>query len=542
MGWPTVASSCTFRVAKVRSLSHRCHRPRGRKTDLSSNNCRSSQGALSCYSSFFQLRRVTAWILRFVDNCRSDGEPIRTCLTISELSAAEKYWFVIAQAECFPTEIAAVKSKHYLPEDSNLIAFQPFLDSAGVLRVGGRASHSMMTYSKVHPIILHGKHPLTRLIIRTEHLRLLHAGPALLSASLGWRYHIMQLRKMVWSLTRQCTTCQRQSSKTVPQMMGQLPMERVTPSCVFERVGVDYAGPFLIKSGKVRKPTILKAYACIFISLAVKAVHVELVSDLTTEAFLATLRRFIARRGLPTFIWSDHGTNFVGAKRELKELYQFLEQGKPQGILSDFCASRNIEWRFIPEHGPHFGGLWEAAIKSVKKHLRCCIGESRLTFEELTTVLAQVEACLNSRPLIPSPSTDDDGFEILTAGHFLIGQPLSALPDPSFSHQPVSLLHHWHLCQNIMRRFWQRWSSEYLPILNRYNKWRHPTRNLSVGDVVLLKEDAAIPTKWPLGRVIEVHPGTDKLVRVATIRTSKGTYKRPISKLAVLVPRNEAGT
>ena len=188
--------------------------------------------ALSRYSSFFHLRRVTAWILRFVDNCRSDGESIRTCLTVSELSAAEKYWFVIAQADCFPTEIAAVNAKHHLPEDSNLIVFQPFLDSAGVLRVGRRASHSMMMYSKVHPIILHGKYPLTRLIIRTEHLCLLHAGPALLSASLGRRYHIVQLRKTMWSLTRQCTTYRRQASKPVPQMMGQLPMKRVTPMLV----------------------------------------------------------------------------------------------------------------------------------------------------------------------------------------------------------------------------------------------------------------------------------------------------------------------
>ena len=169
----------------------------------------------------------------------------------------------------------------------------------------------MMMNTKVHPIILHGKHPLTRLIILTEYLRLLHAGPALLSASLGRRYYIVQLRKMVWSLTRQCTTCRRQASKPVPQMIGQLPMERVTPGCVFVRGWVDYAGPFLIKSGKVWKPAIFKAYACLFVSLAVKAIHVELVSDLTTEAFLATLRRFIARRGLPTFIWSDHGTNFV---------------------------------------------------------------------------------------------------------------------------------------------------------------------------------------------------------------------------------------
>ena len=216
-----------------------------------------------------------------------------------------------------------------------------------------------------------------------------------------------------------------------------------------------------------------------------------------------------------------------------------MEQNETQDILSNFGASRNIEWRFIPEHGPHFGGLWEATVKSVKKHLRCCVGESKLNFEELTTVLAQVEACLNSRPLIPLPTTDDDGLEVLTPGHFLIGQPLTALPDPSFSHQSVSLLRRWQLCQNIVRRFWQRWSSEYFPILNRYNKWRSPTRNLSVGDVVLLKEDKVISNKWPLGRVTQVYPGTDKLVRVATIRTSKGTYKRPVTKLAVLVPHDQ---
>ena len=138
---------------------------------------------------------------------------------------------------------------------------------------------------------------------------------------------------------------------------------------MFQRVGVDYAGPFLIKSGSIRKPTILKAYACVFVSLTVKAVHVELVSSLTTGAFVATLRHFIGRRGLPTLIWSDHGTNFVGAKRELIDLYKFLAQEYHQEMITDFCTSQSIEWHFIPEHGPHFGRLWEAAVNSVKKHL-----------------------------------------------------------------------------------------------------------------------------------------------------------------------------
>lgn len=246
-----------------------------------------------------------------------------------------------------------------------------------------------------------------------------------------------------------------------------------------------------------------------------KAVHIELVSDLTTEAFIATLRRFIARRGLPSLLWSDHGTNFVGAKSELSELYQFLQQQTPSGILSDFCSSRGIEWRLIPAHGPHFGGLWEAAVKSAKKHLRRIIGDSKLTFEELTTVLAQIEACLNSRPLTPAPS-DVDGLEALTPGHFLIGQPLAAIPDPSFEGKSLTLLRRWQLCQSLVQKFWNRWSLEYLPILNRHNKWRNPTRNLAVGDLVLLKEDSLVPTKWPLGRVTQVHPGKDRLVRVAT--------------------------
>ena len=137
--------------------------------------------------------------------------------------------------------------------------------------------------------------------------------------------------------------------------MGQLPIERVTPNLVFDKVGVDYAGPVHIKYGSIRKPTVIKAYICVFVSMSVKAVHLELlVSDLTSEAFIACLRRFISRRGKPSLIWSDHGTNFVGAAREIRE---FLGTQKSQTTISEFCSSQNIQWKFIPEHAPHFGGL-----------------------------------------------------------------------------------------------------------------------------------------------------------------------------------------
>ena len=172
-------------------------------------------------------------------------------------------------------------------------------------------------------------------------------------------------------------------------------------------------------------------------------------------------------------------------------------------------------------------------MKGVKRHLKRIVSPVKLTFEEFSTVLTQEEACLNSRPLTPTTAPDDDGLTVLTPGHFLIGKPLVALPDPQLSYRSISLLKRWHLCQQLVRHFWERWQNEYLQTLNKYNKWRFPSRNVSVGDVVLVQETGTIPTKWPIARVIAVHPGTDELV---TVRTPQGTYKRPVSKVAVLLP------
>ena len=180
-------------------------------------------------------------------------------------------------------------------------------------------------------------------------------------------------------------------------------------------------------------------------------------------------------------------------------MYDFLDRQKTKGEISDFCSTQNIQWKFIPERSPHFGGQWEAAVKSMKFHFKRVIGDTKLTFEELTTVLAQIEACLNSRPLTSLP--DDDGIEALTPGHFLIGQPMESIPDPSFSYRSLNLLKRWDLCQSLVRHFWKRWSSEYLLSLRRNNKWLHPTRNLQVNNIVIIQDDNLIPRKWPLARV-----------------------------------------
>ena len=495
---------------------------------------------LDRYSTYTKLVRVTAWVIRFVLNCRAHQKVecrIASPLTVSELGKAKSYWISKVQRDHFSSEINTLKVGRQVSRSSPLKALNPFLDDSGLLRVGGREEHSKRSYDARHPLIVHAKHPVAKLLVRSEHERLLHTGPLLLATSLSFKFHIIRGRGLIRAITRNCVTCRRKSARPQPPIMGQMPPERVTPDIVFSRVGVDYAGPILIKLGAVRRPTIVKAYIAIFVSLTVKAVHLEAVSDLTADAFLACLRRFVARRGKPNLIWSDHGTNFVGANHQLAELYKFLRRRETEESITSLCSMQGIDWSFIPERAPHFGGLWEAAVKSTKRHLSRVVGSLKLTFEELCTVLSQIEACLNSRPLTSLPS-DTDNIQVLTPGHFLIGRPLETLPDYPSSDRPISTLRRWELCQSMVRHFWRRWSSEYLTALQKLQKWHSPSRNMTVGDVVVLREDGMVPTRWPLARITKTHPGRDSIVRVVTVKTSSGTYTRPVHKVVLLLPHD----
>ena len=182
--------------------------------------------------------------------------------------------------------------------------------------------------------------------------------------------------------------------------MGQLPPQQITCSDIFSTVGVDYAGQFLVKRGNPRKPVMVKYYLCVFVDFAVKAVHLELVTDLTAEAFVAKLQHFVSRRGKPKEIFSANGTNFVGAERNIRELYQLLREKPLQNAVHAYCLHQDIQWHFNPERAPHFEGLWEAAVKSAKSLLKKTVGLHKLTYEELYTGITQVESCLNSRPLV----------------------------------------------------------------------------------------------------------------------------------------------
>ncbi|KAK2575357.1 hypothetical protein KPH14_000830 [Odynerus spinipes] len=235
--------------------------------------------------------------------------------------------------------------------------------------------------------------------------------------------------------------------------MGDLPAARVTATRPFYTCGLDYAGPFLVKE-KTRTRVSLKAYLCIFVCFTTKAVHLELTVDLSTDAFFNCLQRFIARRGKPGNIHSDNGTNFVGAKNELNELGCLLSDKAHRSRITDAMSKDQIQWHMIPPHAPQFGGLWESAVESAKYHLRRVIGETRLTFEELYTLLTQVEACLNSRPLT-SLSDDPNDPTPLTPRHFLIGDSMAAIPQPNFMDVPINRMNRYQHLSKMFQDFWK---------------------------------------------------------------------------------------
>lgn len=224
-----------------------------------------------------------------------------------------------------------------------------------------------------HPNILSRKNKQTKLIMQADDLRLLHAGLTFMAASLAQHLHILGAQHAIWAITRRYVICQCTAGKTCPQLLGQLPSDGTNPGFVFEWVGVDCAGPMLTKSEHISKPTITKSYICVFVSFSVKAVHLKLVSDLSSATFIATLWRFVIPQDKPSIIWHDHGTNFVGASRELKEMYAFLKSSDSQCSICDECSLQGVQWCFIPENVPHFGRLWEAVVKSLKHHLRLIV-------------------------------------------------------------------------------------------------------------------------------------------------------------------------
>ncbi|CAI6345782.1 unnamed protein product [Macrosiphum euphorbiae] len=488
------------------------------------------QDIVNRFSKLERLQRVTAYLFRAVTQrkYRLTGD-----LKAEELKRGLMYWVKITQAQAFSSEISQLKAGNSL-NDSKLQSLVPFIDDNDVLRVGGRLQNSNESYEARHPIILPSTTYLVELIADKEHRRLIHAGPQQIVASLQRVFWIPGLRSVIQKIIFKCNPCYRWKVQASKQLMGSLPVSRANPSSIFHVCGVDYAGPFQVRFGSRRSKHIYKSYVALFVCFTTKAIHLEWVDDLTTESFLAALRIFIARRGCPLQIHSDNGRNFVGAAAQLKN---FLGSREFKQNINAYTTQAGIEWSFIPPHSPHMGGLWEAGVKSMKYHLRRSLGESILNHQEAKTLLAQIEAVLNSRPLTPV-STHPSDMEALTPGHFIIGKPLTALPEPNYLDIKAPRLR-WHMVQQLVQGFWKRWRTEYLQSLQVRHKWTQTEENLQVGDLVLIREDYETPLAWSRGRILLLHTGSDGLVRVATVKTATTEMKRPIHKLCLLPGQRE---
>lgn len=472
------------------------------------------------YSSLERLLRITGWINRYIQNTKLKKEDrIRGNLSPAELEKAMRTCVYLAQS----TDIQKLQSTKQLEK------LTPFKDENGLVRVGGRLRHSLLESASKHPYLLPKNSRLSEMLVDYYHKILLHAGPRQTQSMIQRKFWIISAHTMIRKRIHQCRQCFRLTAKPLQPIMADLPPPRVQPAPAFWATATDFAGPFEVKETARRNSPRSKAYACIFVCMASKAVHIELTSELTTAAFLAAFQRFCSRRSYPATLISDQGRNYIGASRKLKEIAAFLREN--QNEIFTKLASLSIDWRFNPPAAPNFGGLFEAAVKSMKLLLYRQIGATVLTFEEMTTLLARIEAILNSRPLGDFSSDIRDGTDMLTPGHLLVGRPLVSPPEEILEERDLNIGARWKRVQAHAQLFWRRWSREYLHCLIQRQKWTRHAPNPKVGDIVYITGLATSPLSWPLGMIDQIHPSSDGVVRVVTVRTSAGTYTRPTNRL-----------
>lgn len=490
---------------------------------------------LQRFSSLQKLLRMTAWCLRFINNvrrriseksvvCQSSAQPV-SFLTAVELQEAMKLWIKIVQGIAFKDELRILKSKKTVRRGQLRKLNPKFGPEDGIVRVGGRLTNAHISYNRKFPISLPKHNHLTQLIIYDAHKRTLHGHVQLMLNFLRQTYWILGARHVVRHfITKGCKICIKWSSERLKQQMAPLPRPRVQPSICFTFTGVDFADPVYIKDkGRGRNQSLSKGYVSIFICLSTKAVHLEAAEDQSTKEFIETFKRFVSRHGIPKTMYSDNGSNFVGSTTELSKAQEKAMKEQMEEIAA-LLANDGVQWEFNPPTASHFGGIWEAAVKSMKYHLNRIVGSAHLTFKELITLLCQIECALNSRPIC-SLSDDPDDLNFLTPGHFIMGRNPATLPEESLLDINENRLTKWQRTQQMYQNFWHHWSREYLSNLQHRSKWFSKEENLLVGELVILKEDDLPPTKWLMGRVIEVHPGSDGLHHVLT---------RPIHKLCRL--------
>ncbi|XP_063625269.1 uncharacterized protein LOC134797003 [Cydia splendana] len=443
-------------------------------------------------------------------------------LQVNHIKRAEHMWLQNSQRRSFPDELRTLSAGRDLDKKSRIYNLAPELCDDGVLRMKTRLGNAPVLYTSVRPVILDGKDSFTRLMVQRAHRRMAHIHNEAVVNQLRQHYWILQLRPTVKAVARDCALCKLRRASPRAQPLGDLPPERLQAyQRPFTYTAQDYLGPMYVTIGRRRE----KRWVCLYTCLVTRAIHLETVHSLSTDSALLALRRFAARRGWPSVMYSDNATCFKAASNELREAYR---QWLPQ--LQHYGVQRRMDWKFIPPGNPSAGGAWERMVRTVKTAMLYTFNTRAPKTEVFETLLAEIENIVNRRPLT-HVNVDPESEESLTPAHFLL---LHNANLPMIGAYEENDKRQWRAAQALADHFWRRWTKEYFPLLAPRKSSDDGGRQIQPGDVVIISEPNGPRSVWPKGVVETVYHGPDGRVRSADVRTRHGTLRRPSCKLAVI--------
>ncbi|XP_021947712.1 uncharacterized protein LOC110845573 [Folsomia candida] len=465
------------------------------------------------HSSFTRNVRRVALIMRFINKCKKKTSESGV-LQRWELDQAEKKLFIFVQQEAFPKFTRSTKR-----EGEGIIAGLRVTveEDSRLIQVMTKLTHrSEDTNIFRKPVLLPNSHPLVEQLITEEHIHNGHAGAQFLMGRLRERCWIIQGRRAVRKIIKSCVICRRHTAKAPVLQQAALPEDRVKNAGVFQTTGIDLAGPLFLKDGS-------KVWFVIFTCAVYRAIHLELVSTISTDAFLLALFRFISRRGRPSTIYSDNGTNFVGADNLFKKMdWKRIESA---------TRIAKITWKFNPPAAAWWGGFWERLIRSVKDLLKRMLGHGKLDYEQLLTCLCKAEAVINARPLT-LVTEDQDDLIPLTPSMFIQDIMETNCPEVEIL-DGRDLNKKYKEMKTLHVELRNRFRKEYFGQLVQRGKSQNPL-SFKIGDVVLIGDDNKKRLEWPMGRITYLYPGKDGIIRVARVKTATNQFLRPLQRLIPL--------
>ena len=480
------------------------------------------------FSNYRTLVRVTAYLLRVANR----NPPASIEILPHEWDEAQKFWVKKMQADVFEQEIKILAEKKELPEDTKtrrkLKKLSPYIDAEGILRVGGRLQEAEdLQHDTKHPMILPKGHQLIRRLIRYYHQKFHHSGSDYTLFHLRHNFWLMGGKREVNSALQQCVICKRWNAKTSSQIMAPLPADRVRKSRPFERIGIDFTGPFTVRDEQGNQE---KTWVCLYVCLVTRALHTEVVPNLTTEQFLLTFRRLVARFGRPAVMWSDNARTFTAAAKEIGALWSpSAFKRVKKAIVAD-----GTHWKFIAPASPHQGGVYERLVGLMKSPFKKTFAKTTYTFEQFKTNIAECEAVVNSRPLGFLSEHPNDMLPITPAMLVLGYSPSQFVDSSDLKNDPRTAGGRWKDRLKARDQFYERFLKDYLLALNEKEKWTSLQKNLKIGDVVLIQHDNLPRLVWPQAIIVEIYPGRDNNIRTVLLKTARGYVRRSIQRIIPL--------